>query len=66
MKRDSAVELLRLLGCLIVIGVHTCLGAMVNGNYDFSRTFIACLLADGVAIFWFITGFFLIEITKTS
>ncbi len=34
MKRDSAVELLRLLGRLIVIGVHTCSGAMVNGNVN--------------------------------
>lgn len=59
MKRDSRVELLRLVGCLIVIGVHTCLNVVVNGNYDFSRTYISCLLADGVAVFFLITGFFL-------
>ena len=58
-ERDISVELLRIVGCLIVIGVHTCLSAYVNGVYDKSRLFMSCFFADGVAIFWLIMGFFL-------
>lgn len=62
MKRDSSVELGRVLACCIVIGVHICLPAFVQDSYyDISRIFISCLVADGVAIFWFITGFFLFK-----
>lgn len=59
MKRDPVVELARILGCLIVIGVHTCLNISVNGSYDKGKLFIALLFADGVAVFWVILGFFL-------
>lgn len=58
MKRDYSVELARIFGCLIVIGVHTCLPSLQNDVYDLGRVFISCLLADGVAIFWIIAGFF--------
>lgn len=58
MRRDPAVEMARVLGCLIVIGVHVCLPAVAGGGYDPGRVFISCLVADGVAIFWIITGFF--------
>lgn len=58
-ERDVGIELARILGCLIVIGVHISLDDYSNGNYDLSRGFINCLLADGVAVFWLITGCFL-------
>lgn len=58
-RRDINVELLRIIGCLIIVGVHTCLYQIVDDRADIGRTFISCLLADGVAIFWMITGFFL-------
>lgn len=59
-NRDSSVEFLRIIACIIVIGVHVKLGnAIGDGIFDSSRTYISCVLADGVAIFWLITGFFL-------
>lgn len=61
MKRDPSVELARLFACLIVIGVHVALSATINGVWDSSRTFIAMFVADGVSIFWMITGFFLFQ-----
>ncbi len=58
-KRNANVELIRVIACLIVIGVHTCLSATRNGEVDLGRLFLVCLFADGVAIFWFISGFFM-------
>lgn len=60
-KRDGAVELARILACLIVIGVHVFPATTVEDAYDFSRNYMSCLLADGVAVFWFVTGFFLFQ-----
>lgn len=60
-RRDAGVELLRLFACLIVVGVHTCLPAMSTGTVDTGRQFLGCMLADGVAMFWMITGFFLLH-----
>lgn len=60
MKRNPSIELSRLLACLIVIGVHTSLSATITEHsWDASRLFFNCLLADGVAIFFMITGAFL-------
>lgn len=36
---------------------------VVNGSYDYSRVLISCIFADGVAIFWMISGFFLFNNT---
>lgn len=58
-KRDVGVELARLISCLIVIGVHIKLADNLSGDYDFTRLFISCILADGVAVFWMISGCFL-------
>lgn len=58
-KRDAHVELARILACVIVVGVHVCLPQIVNDQPDLGRTFISCFLADGVAVFWLITGCFL-------
>lgn len=61
MKRDPAVEFMRILACLMVIGVHTALYAQVDGQWIFSRVFFNCIVADGVAVFFMITGFFLFQ-----
>lgn len=60
-KTDIGIEFARLIGCLIVIGVHISLADYENNYYDLSKGFINCLLADGVAIFWIITGCFLFK-----
>ena len=57
-QRDITVEILRIVGCLLVVGTHTKLDLYVNGQPDFSRVFIYAVLADGVNIFWLILGFF--------
>ena len=57
--RDVGIELTRVFACLVVIGVHTSLTDIVGGVYDPSRGLINCFLADGVAVFWLITGCFL-------
>ena len=58
MKRNPSVELMRIFACLVVVGVHTCLSAVSGDSVDKGRLFISCLLADGVAVFWIIMGFF--------
>lgn len=62
--RKASVELARLIACLLVIGVHLSLNTVVDGGYDVSRLFSACLVADGVAIFWLISGFFIFKYKK--
>jgi hypothetical protein len=52
------VEFLRILGCLMVIGTHLKPAAVVNGTPVRSATVIACLVGDGVTVFWMILGFF--------
>lgn len=61
MKRDPAVELMRILACLMVIGIHTALYALVDSQWILSRVFFNCIVADGVAVFFMITGFFLFQ-----
>lgn len=63
-KRDVGIELARVVACLIVIGVHVSLNDMETGVYSLTRGFINCLLADGVAIFWLITGCFLFQVNN--
>lgn len=57
-KKDTAIELLRIIAILMVIGTHIKLAYLVDGNPVKIKLFIACLCADGVAIFWFILGCF--------
>ena len=57
--RKASVELARIIACLCVIGVHVSLSTVVNDRYDASRLLNACLVADGVAVFWLISGFFI-------
>ena len=57
-NRLLSIEVLRILGCLIVIGCHIKLNDLIDGNPVWIRLFFSCLFGDGVAIFWFILGFF--------
>lgn len=57
-KRVINVEILRLIGCIIVIGQHIKLPFINDNNIDIGRLSIASLFADNVAIFFMITGFF--------
>ena len=63
-KREYDIELARILASMIVVGVHVCLPQIVNNQPDPGRTFISCFLADGVAVFWLITGCFLFQNTS--
>lgn len=58
-KKDVSIELIRLIACLIVIGTHMALTTYNEVQVDWSRLFTKCFLADGVAIFFLITGFFI-------
>ena len=60
-KRNTSIEFYRILGSLIVIGVHSIGSIPKKENYDGARYFITCIFADGVAIFWFILGFHLFK-----
>ena len=56
--RDISVEILRIIAILFVIGTHLKQGFYIDGQLDFMRVFIACLVGDGVAVYWAILGFF--------
>ena len=43
LKRDPAIELARLIGCLIVIGCHTYLPLKVNDRFEPGRLFFGML-----------------------
>lgn len=63
-KKDPSIELLRIIGCLNVIARHIKLNLKKKKNRYvnfFPIIFNSCLCADGVAIFWFIMGFFLFK-----
>lgn len=61
--RDARVELVRLIACLIVLLCHSYPPVIINGEPAFGRVFIACLVADGVGIFWMVIGCFLFSST---
>lgn len=59
-RRDSSVEILRIIACFIVVSVHIKLGiTKADNSADFSRILVSCFVADGVGIFWMISGFYL-------
>ena len=58
-NRDLSVEILRILAMMIVVGVHIKLPDNMGTYLDTGRIFISCILADGVAVFFMILGFFL-------
>ncbi|MDO4743027.1 MAG: acyltransferase [bacterium] len=59
-KTDAAVELLRIVACLIVIGTHSKLTAttLPDSSADRSVLFLSSFLGEGVGIFFLILGFF--------
>ncbi len=58
-RKNPNIELLRIIACMMVIGCHTYLWYVdANGKCLSTRLMFAMLCANGVAIFWFITGFF--------
>ena len=59
MKKDPAVELARIFGCLLVVGVHCWINNFGVAIQSKSGTYIACIFADGVAVFWIISEFFM-------
>ena len=62
--KDIGIELARIIACFIVIGVHVALNDMESGTYSLSRGLINCFFADGVSVFWLITGCFLFKTKK--
>lgn len=70
-KRDSTIELIRVIACLIVVTLHAS-SIMPLAEHDISKEIMAVILSDGVAIFFVIAGFFMfkrqsfsIEVKKT-
>lgn len=62
-NRDVRIEIARLIACLIVLCCHSYPPSLVDGSHAFGRVLIASLFADGVAIFWMVTGCFLFSST---
>ena len=51
-QRDWSVELMRIIGCLIVIGCHTIPWPIsVGGVYLNSKVLLQCFYGDGVLLF---------------
>ena len=60
-KRDSSIELIRIVACMIVVLIHLSLNVFdqYHSQVDWSRLFEKCFFSDGVPIFYLIFGFFL-------
>ncbi len=58
-KRDANVDLIRVLACLSVIGLHV--NTISSGSADFSKVLWRLVFADGVAFFFIVMGFFLFQ-----
>lgn len=58
MKKNTNMELLRVIACLIVIGCHKTITVSENDIFLYHRVFLKCVFADGVAVFWFLSGCF--------
>ncbi|ETP71026.1 putative acyltransferase [Lachnospiraceae bacterium JC7] len=52
--RDAGIDLIRVVACLLVVGTHV----DVMGTEDSSKLFIRLLFADGVTLFFILSGFF--------
>ncbi len=62
-RRDPRIETVRLIACFLVLVCHSYLPVQVDGKAIFGQVFIASLAADGVGIFWMVTGCFLFSST---
>lgn len=65
-KRNASIEILRIVGCVLVIWAHMQLSITENGYFYKGRLFIASVIADDVPIFLLITGFFLFRKNQRS
>ena len=62
-ERDYSIDLIRVVACLSVICAHLSL-QVLNTAYnriDWSRLLEKSFLKDGIALFFMITGFFLVN-----
>lgn len=63
-KKITSIQLIRVIAIILVIGCHVCLPPILEtGRIDLGRLTIACLLGDGVALFFIISGFFMFKDT---
>ena len=58
-NRDYGVEVIRIIATFIVIGTHVKLNWIVGDVVQNLKLVYTCLWADGVSLFFLITGFFL-------
>ena len=58
-KRNANVEIARIIGCLIVIGVHVFYSLILPGIGERGNAFLKCIFSDGVAVFWIISGMYM-------
>ena len=58
-KKNASVELLRIIAAIMVVGVHVNTGLYYFDSLRKSGCLVSALVADGVAIFWMIMGFYL-------
>ncbi len=57
--RDYSVDIIRIIATFIVVATHVKLSWIVDDVINNQKLFYACLWADGVSLFFLITGFFL-------
>ena len=60
-KKDASVQLLRIIACIIVVLVHNRPMSYTSLGYSYGRVLFSCFVADGVAVFLIITGFFYLK-----
>lgn len=60
-KRDSSIELIRIVACMTVVLLHLSLNVFdqYHSQVDWSRLFEKCFFTDGVPLFYLIIGFFI-------
>ncbi|MBE6161604.1 MAG: acyltransferase [Firmicutes bacterium] len=58
-KRSIIIDLIRILASFMVIMCHVKLPPIrIDGTIDIGKMVIACIVGDGVAFFWIMSGFF--------
>lgn len=65
LKHYSNLDMLRIIACLFVIIIHVMSGDLIDSSIDWQALTIHCIVADGVAIFFSITGFLWFRFDKS-
>ncbi len=65
-KRMPNIELARIIGCFVVVCVHTVTWYEAGGELLKNSLFLRCFFTDGVSIFWYIMGYFLFSNPNTT